>query len=130
MDSTFNNLYESVNKFSEASVAYRSAFSNITDYNTAIVSQLASKDAQIQQLNDRLTIMSMGRHFYHQPPSTPQRQSISRQRNTSISVNTNRVAESHVYMLEEDVEEGATDTVAMEVLGAVDNVDRKSHPPA
>ena len=49
-DASFKNLYESVNNFVEASVANRSAFSNMTDLSTAMASQLVAKDAQIQQL--------------------------------------------------------------------------------
>ena len=70
-DATFENLYESVNNFAAASVADRSAFSSMTDANTAMAAQMAAKDAQIQQLNDRLTMMSMGSHFQQQQPPPP-----------------------------------------------------------
>ena len=62
-DATFEKLYELVNNIAVALVANRSAFSNMTDSNTAMASQFAAKDTQIQQLNDRLTMMSMGSHF-------------------------------------------------------------------
>ena len=68
-NATFENHYELVNNFATVSVANRSAFSDMTDVNTAMASQMAAKDTQIQQLSKWLTMMLMVSHFQHnQPP--------------------------------------------------------------
>ena len=67
-------------------------------------------------------MMSMGSHFQqHTPPATHIAGPAAAQCNTFISFNTNWVAEAHTDMVEEDVEEGETDAVAVEVMEAMGN---------
>ena len=129
-ENTFENFYESVINFDAASVANRSAFSNMTDLNIAMTSQLAVKYTQIQQLNDRITMMSMGSHFQQNHPSPPAApiQQPPKHYGYSISTNTKRATEMDTETVEEGVKDAAMHAVVEVVVEAVGNIKHRSHP--